>query len=244
MPRVTGLYDEVCCNRRAVLHDLRITLGAASGPGARRVSRRPVMSRSWGPGGACKRPGVALAGSGPGAARRKGESMSNRILVVCYSRGGATYEVARHIASSLGAELERIEDATPRRGVGGYLRSALEALTKGLPTIRAHHDPRDYDFVVIGTPVWAGTLASPIRAYLAAHHGALRVAGCFAVMGGVGGDQAVQELKAACGADEAPSCVLTDRDVRQDRYKSRCTEFISAIQAQTGTAEHRRSAAA
>jgi hypothetical protein len=166
------------------------------------------------------------------AARREGDMPRNGVLVVCYSRGGTTLRVARHIADALDADFERIEEPGSRDGVGGYARSALEALARGLPTIRTQKDPRDYGLVVVGTPVWVGTMASPVRSYLTAHGLQLQNAGFFALMAGRGGEDAVHEMKFACAAHEAPSCVLTQHEVESGWFRSRCNEFISAIQKQ------------
>jgi flavodoxin len=170
--------------------------------------------------------------------------MPNRILVVCYSRGGTTFEVAKHLADALEADIERIEDVTPRNGVGGYLRSAFEAVAKGVPTIYTRRNPRDYDFVVLGSPVWAGTLASPLRSYLVTHGSKLRLAGCFAIMGGMGGHEVVRELEAACGTDSLPTCVLTEADVKRGRYREKCAPYISALRDLVAQAGARKSAPA
>jgi flavodoxin len=161
----------------------------------------------------------------------------NGILVVCYSRGGTTLRVARHIADALSADFERIEEPSSREGLGGYARSALEALARGLPTIRTQKDPRDYALVVVGTPVWVGTMASPVRSYLARHARTLQNAAFFAVMAGRGAEDTVQEMKFACGVPEAPTCVFTQREVQYDRFRRRCADFIRALHGQLAQPE-------
>lgn len=155
--------------------------------------------------------------------------MPSRVLVVCCSRGGTTLRVAKHVAEALGGELELIEEVGSRTGFGGYVRSALEAVAKGLPTIRTQRDPRDYDLVVLGAPTWAGTMASPLRSYLFMHRGALRNVGLFTIMGGRGGEQVVEEMQLACGVSEATTCVLTQREVDRDAYRAKCDRFVAAL---------------
>jgi flavodoxin len=166
--------------------------------------------------------------------------MAKGTLVVCYSRGGATKRVAEHLAQALGADLDLIEEASSRSGVGGYVRSAFEAAARGLPTIETRRDPRDYDLVVVGTPVWVGTLSSPVRSYVFAHAGQLRHAGFFAVMGGRGGGNAVRELQLATGAVDAPTCVLTRRQVERGRYRDRCEGFVRALKGQSRSTDGAR----
>jgi flavodoxin len=167
--------------------------------------------------------------------------MASRILVVCYSRGGATFEVARYVAEALDADLDRIEDCSSRKGVTGYVKSAIEAFAKGVPTIHTLRDPRDYDFVVLGSPVWAGTLASPVRSYLAAHPGKIRLAGCFALMTAMGGEDVIHEIELACGENSGPNCVLNDLDVKRERYREKCAPFLTALRDRVTGASARKS---
>lgn len=157
--------------------------------------------------------------------------MAKTILVVYYSRGGTSSKVASLLASSLGADLDAIEERSSRAGIGGYFRSALEALAKGLPAIRTERDPGDYELVVVGTPVWAGTMSSPVRSYLYAHRMDFRNAAFFAVMAGRGGEDTVSEMRLASGVSHAPTLVLTRRDVEQDHHIAQCGGFIRTIQA-------------
>ena len=162
--------------------------------------------------------------------------MASKTLVVCFSRGGTTMRVAEHLAKMLGADLDRIEENGSRLGLGGYMRSAIEAMTKGLPSIRTRRDPRDYDLVVIGTPVWVGTISSPVRAYLFQHARDFRKVGFFAVMGGRGGEDVVREMQFASGVSSAPTCVLTERDVEHDRFRPRVESFVRSLVALLPTA--------
>ncbi len=164
--------------------------------------------------------------------------MTKRILLVHYSRSGTTSRVAAHIAKELGADLERIEESAQRSGVGGYMRSAVEALAKGLPAIRTQKDPREYDLVVIGTPVWVGTMSSPVRSYLFSHQRRLRNTAFFAVMGGRGADDTLREMALACGATDAPMYALTQAEVEQNRYQKGCAAFIRQVKAALGNTEH------
>jgi len=157
--------------------------------------------------------------------------MSPRILVVYFSRSGSTARVASYLADELGADLDAIEEPRSRAGIGGYVRSAFEAVAKGLPTIHTRRDPRDYDLVVLGTPVWGGTMASPVRSYIHEHSESLAKTAFFVVMGGSGGDDTVREMQMACGVGARPSCVLRREEVEHDRDLARCEDFIQRIQA-------------
>jgi flavodoxin len=99
----------------------------------------------------------------------------SRILVVYYTRTGTTQQLARWIAAAVDADLERIVDRRKRSGALGFLRSSWEAaMHKNVPIEPSVRDPTQYDLVVIGSPIWAESLASPVRSYLEANRNELR----------------------------------------------------------------------
>jgi flavodoxin len=151
------------------------------------------------------------------------------ILVVSYSRTGTTSQIGRELAGQLEAEFERIEEIENRAGVLGFLFSALESLAKGLPAIRTVKQPNQYDLVVLGTPVWAGSMASPVRSYLMAHRAQLPRMAFFATMRGAGDDDALREMRFMCHAEAAPSCSFTEDEVKNLRYAHRLMDFARTL---------------
>jgi flavodoxin len=86
------------------------------------------------------------------------------ILVVYYSLTGHTRQVARQIAETCGADIDPIVDVAGRQyRPWDMFRLGMQAIFRRGDDIReAIFDPSDYDLVVIGTPVWAGRMASPV----------------------------------------------------------------------------------
>jgi flavodoxin len=165
------------------------------------------------------------------------DKSASKILVVFYSRSGITRQIAHDIARRCGADIEELHDVRSRNGLWGYLRSAREAIRKLPVEIRPPvKDARDYDVVVIGTPVWAGQVSSPVRAYVAGLTAPLKHTGFFCTMGG-SGDQAVfTELARITNSSPLSAVALTDRDIARRRYDDRLDTFTHAI-AQRMTAE-------
>ena len=90
-----------------------------------------------------------------------------KILVVYYSRSGTTKKAAETIAKSLKCGSDEIKDVKNRKGLIGFIRSGRESAIKIVPKIKSSKiNPKDYGLVIIGTPIWADTIASPVRAYL------------------------------------------------------------------------------
>jgi hypothetical protein len=120
-----------------------------------------------------------------------------KILVVFYSRSGTTRRIAMALSATLGASVEEILEDRGRAGFLGYWKSIIEARRKHLPDILpARNDPSSFDLVVIGTPVWAWSVASPVRAYLTANKDRLPAVAFFCTLGGKGGETAFAQMQA------------------------------------------------
>lgn len=93
-----------------------------------------------------------------------------KTLVVYYSRTGNTKFVAEEVTAELGADMEEIIDLKNREGKLGWLSSSRDATGNRQTKIEeTKKDPKDYDLIVIGTPVWAWSPSSAIRSYVATH---------------------------------------------------------------------------
>jgi flavodoxin len=88
-------------------------------------------------------------------------------LVVYYSRSGNTRFVAEKISQEIGGDIEEIIDKKTRKGPLGFVIGGFDA-TKGRITEIAEmkKSPRDYDLIVVGTPMWNKRIAPAVRTYL------------------------------------------------------------------------------
>lgn len=94
-----------------------------------------------------------------------------KTLVVYYSFEGNSEYAAKQIAKRLGADLLKLRAGNePPTGFGKHFIGGRSAL-KGERAIlyRIDKDPEDYDLIIIGGPVWAGTLTPAIREFLIMH---------------------------------------------------------------------------
>jgi flavodoxin len=88
-------------------------------------------------------------------------------LIVYFSRTGNTRKVAEAIHGLLGGDLVEIREAGGRGGPIGWLRSGMESIRKMLPRLQPiEKEPSSYDLVVVGTPIWASNMSSPVRAFI------------------------------------------------------------------------------
>ncbi len=89
-----------------------------------------------------------------------------KTLIAYYSRTGNTKQVAETLAEKLDADIDEIKDMKDRSGIVGWLMGGKDAFRENTTEIAFKKDPKDYDLVVIGTPVWAGTMTPAVRMYL------------------------------------------------------------------------------
>lgn len=156
----------------------------------------------------------------------------NRILVVYYSRTGNTRTVAGDLVAALGADVDQLDDRRDRCGVFGYLRCAREALKKRtIELLPPAYDPASYDVVVLGTPVWAGNISSPLRSYVAAHKTRLRRVAFFCTQGGSGAEKVFSDLAELCGQPPLATFAVNGREIEERAYAQRLGGFAAAITA-------------
>ena len=74
-----------------------------------------------------------------------------KTLVVYYSRSGNTKKIAEEISSKLKCEIEEIVDSKNRKGMLGWIISAIDAHSKLTTIGEIIKDPTKYDLIVIGT---------------------------------------------------------------------------------------------
>ena len=92
-----------------------------------------------------------------------------KILVLYYSQTSNTKAVAEEIARQLGADIEEIVPIKPYDGdFQATIERGKQEMEQGsLPEIQPiTSDINNYDVVFIGYPVWFGTYAPPIAAFL------------------------------------------------------------------------------
>ena len=93
----------------------------------------------------------------------------SEILCIYYSRTGNTEKLMQEIAEELHCELVKLEDGVDRSGLGGWLNSGRQAMSRKVPPVKEPETRlplEQYDLVIIGTPVWAGRCSAPVRSFL------------------------------------------------------------------------------
>lgn len=153
-----------------------------------------------------------------------------KTLVVYFSRTGTTKKVAEKIASEIGADIEEIKEEKPRKGFLGYMRSGREATLKSKPKIDDPlKKPKEYDLVIIGTPVWSWGVSSPVRSYINLVKDDLKGVAFFCTMGGSGGKNAFKHMEDAASMVPKFTLELKQKEVMDESYLPKVKQFTDKI---------------
>jgi flavodoxin len=153
-----------------------------------------------------------------------------KFLVVYFSRTGYTRRVAEEVAAALGAELEALREPRDRKGFFNYMRSGREALTKRQAPIEPMvQDPAEFELVVLGTPVWAGHVSSPMRTYVAEHGRDFRSVAIFCTQHSSGADKVFRELAALVGKEPIATLAFNDRAITRAGHQDDLLRFVDRL---------------
>jgi len=165
-----------------------------------------------------------------------------KTLVAWYSNSGTTTVVAERIAALLGAELDSIEEsnARPRMVVTGDKSEASSgAMTKagmaavfgiGSSIVETRKAPSDYDLVVVGTPVWCGSLTPPVRTYLSRHRKTLPRVAFFCTAGDPAKFRAFEQMRKIAGKEPVATLAVKSDDARTDACAGAISAFVSQLE--------------
>lgn len=155
-----------------------------------------------------------------------------KVLVVYYSRTGVTKKVGENLSFWLKAKREEIVDDVNRKGLLGYLKAGRDASRKRFTKISPQeYDLRDFNMIIIGTPIWAWTITPAIRAYIVRNKDILKEKelGFFCTMGGNGDKKAFEEMQKMIGRKPRATLALKTKDVVQSNYENAIREFVKKL---------------
>ena len=162
-----------------------------------------------------------------------------KTVIVYYSMSGNTAYTAEKIARELYADMIEIKPKTqyPSKGIRKFLFGGKSALMAETPELEPYDfEPGKYDTVILGFPVWAGSVTPPVRTFVRDNLSALkgkRVA-AFACQSGAGAPKAFKKLSDCLGGERlAATLVLTDPKTRpRDENGASIEGFCAALRGQ------------
>ncbi|MBR2781767.1 MAG: NAD(P)H-dependent oxidoreductase [Oscillospiraceae bacterium] len=158
-----------------------------------------------------------------------------KCIVVYYSLEGNTEYAAQKIAEITGAELLRLEPVKeyPATGFRKFFWGGKSAVMGEAPDLEPYtFHSEEYDCVIIGFPVWAGTITPPIRTFIRDHALHAKKIAAFACESGAGGEKALEKLRSMIGIDEfSTEMVLVDPKTKpsqenEEKIRAFCSQLV------------------
>ena len=156
---------------------------------------------------------------------------SRNILVVYYSRTGATRKAAEYITKKLGADMEEIIDMKKRSGIFCFLIGGRDALKRKETKINEiKKDPSKYDLVIVGSPLWAGNMAPAIRTYLNKYKTDIKSVAFFATLGGSNPGKIFEEAKSLLDKEFISLMWICTKELKDDSvFNAKIASFTENI---------------
>jgi menaquinone-dependent protoporphyrinogen IX oxidase len=161
----------------------------------------------------------------------------SKVLVTYFSSSGNTKKVAEAIARALSADMEEIQEAHPRpvsirgRGFGNFLsiaRSGFHGMSsRSVPIREVQLRPSDYPLVVLGSPVYAGSLSGPMRAYIDKYASQFRSVAFFVTGEDPARSKILAQMEKAAGIKPVASATFKADEIRAERVN--VTEFVEKL---------------
>lgn len=156
-----------------------------------------------------------------------------KALIVYYSRTGTTRKAAERISKLLGCDVEEIQDVTNRSGKLAFIKAGRDALRKRLTTLdKVKNDPGIYDVVIIGTPVWANKMSTPIRTYISQYKGSFKKVAFFCTQEGTD-ESLFNDMESLCEKKPIATLnLLRKQEVESDNCPEKINNFVSKIRTE------------
>lgn len=153
-----------------------------------------------------------------------------KTLVVYYSRTGVTKGIAEEISKTINCDIEEILDKENRSGIIGYIKSGYETVRNKVSEIEPpKNDLANYELLIIGTPVWAGKMAVPVKTYIEQNRDKIPNLACFCTCGGTGIDGTLKGIAESAQVTPLASFGLKAPEIKDGSYSSTIEKFIENI---------------
>jgi len=152
------------------------------------------------------------------------------ILILFYSRTGTTKKVANLISENLNCDNEEIFDTKNRKGFFGYIKSAKDAMRKNLTILeKIDKNPGSYELIIIGTPIWASSMSTPIRTYLIENKEKFKKVAFFCTEAGRGGKKCFERMAELCDKDPVATLEINNKEIKKETYLEKVKVFTNEL---------------
>ena len=153
-----------------------------------------------------------------------------KTLVVYYSRTKTSEKLAKNLADKLDAGLEEVIDRRDYSGALGYIAGGRDALMKKEGEIEElKNNARDYDLVIIVTPVWAGNMVPGIRSFIRQEKDVLGDVVFIATQGSSREQKVFRDLEEEVGRGAVVQEFFTTKEIQRDEFGEKLDELVGEI---------------
>jgi len=151
-------------------------------------------------------------------------------LVVFFSRDGTTRKIAQAIGNRLRCKVEEITEPKGRKGFLGFMRSGYQAYRQKASKINPIiARVKCFETVIIGTPLWAGRLSSPVRAFLIKHGKDLRKVAFFCTKASSEASKVFDAMESLTGKAPVAILDLKREEVNKHMNYRKLNDFLAKI---------------
>ncbi len=224
--RRDAIFRDLSLSLIIALAVLSLTTGCQTAPAKADASSGASPAGKAAQSGAT-RPAGSIAGELPPDVAGK------RTLVVYFSQGNATKQVAEDLAAIFGAKIERIVEKKSRSGFFGFMSAGADSsMSASTPIEPPVLDPATFDRVIVCTPVWAWHLAPPVRTWLGLMRGKLPECGFVVVSANTAPAKIVPMMVKASGKEPRAVAGFVQDDFEAGRaavYAGKIRELVGKL---------------
>lgn len=160
-----------------------------------------------------------------------------KTAIVFYSLEGNIRFVAKKVAEGLGADLIELKPvkAYPDKGMVKFLWGGSAVTFKKKPDLEPYNfNAKDYDLVILASPVWAGGFTPPLRTFLENNDLSGKKIAVIAASAGGNADKCIAGLKEGAKAESliASLSLVNPKDSPSEENEKKIANFIETIKSQ------------
>jgi len=155
-----------------------------------------------------------------------------KTLIIYFTRTGNTKKIVEELQSGLAADMEEITEEGSRRGPLGWLKSGRQGASKADVEIKPiGSDPSRYELVVLASPVWAGNVSAPMRAFIKSYGETLPETAVFLTHDSPDVTQAFADVDSLLGGEPITRGDANSKTIKDGGHRKAVKEFLEKLGA-------------
>lgn len=155
-----------------------------------------------------------------------------RPIIIFYSRTGHNEKLAQELQQTMRCDIQQLTDKTSRSGWWNYFLAGRDALFKKTTQIEPEIKNLElFDIIIIGTPLWCGTIPPAIRTFLRQSRSKIKRLAVMALSGSGGQQRVLDDIEQEYGKAPVASLFLSEEEFKSGSRKAQFDDFVETLQA-------------